>query len=61
MTHNANRFRIANKKSPVVYGSTEGRGCFYRLADGQTFTLSHSDCEHVGHPRWAHIREEIAA
>lgn len=54
----ARNFLFHNAGSPVVYGSVEGQGCTYRLANGRTFRLSSADCQHVGHPRWAHIQEE---
>jgi hypothetical protein len=62
MTHRAHRFLEANRSSAVVYGSVignGGKGCFYRLADEQTFTLTAEECRMVGAPRWAF--EEIAA
>lgn len=59
MSYLAARFLEANKRSPVVYGSVldphrGGRGCFYRLEDGKTFTLTAEDCRTVGFPRWAY-------
>lgn len=56
MTANLRRFLDANKRSPVVYGSvigSGGKGCFYRLADGSTWTLRALECAAIGVPRWA--------
>lgn len=69
MTHKANLFIEANKRSPVVYGSVitdrrfrgdgppPSRGCCYRLANGETFRLALRDVRAVGQPRWAHEDE----
>jgi hypothetical protein len=64
-TYRAKRFIEANRKSPIVYGSvlTDPRncdehgipiskGCYYRLASGETFKLNVEDCRAVGFPRW---------
>jgi hypothetical protein len=59
-TYRARRFREANRRSPVVYGSVigeGGKGCFYRLADEQTFELNAEECRAIGHPRWAFEEE----
>lgn len=56
MSKNGERFVAANAKSPVVYGAVIGRGgkgCTYRLADGQEFRLSSADCREIGKPNWA--------
>jgi hypothetical protein len=59
MTQKAKRFLEANTESPVVYGSVIGKpgdvkGVFYRLANGQTFTLNCLDSKALpGTPRWA--------
>lgn len=56
MTRNATNFARHNAASPVVYGSALGpdgnpSGCFYRLANDKTFTLSSAECRMV-EPRW---------
>lgn len=63
MTRASRNFSNANAASPVVYGSVlDGPlgGCFYRLADGKTFTLTAHDCRQV-EPRWAFEPETEAA
>lgn len=65
MSVRARSFVRANADSPVVYGSVIGgdkgpgfvTGCYYRLENGKTFTLTTADCRRVK-PRWLH---EIAA
>jgi hypothetical protein len=57
LTEKAKRFIAANAESPVVYGSAQGpagkpTGCYYRLANGQTFRLTSAECGQVGMPRW---------
>lgn len=63
LTPRQRRFVAANRISPVVYGSVlgnGGKGCFYRLADGQTFTLTARDCATIGQQvRWA-FYEKVA-
>ena len=64
MTRNARAFLAANAQSPVVYGSVKGRGgagCIYRLADDTLFDLSALDCHYIGHPRWAHMADDVEA
>jgi hypothetical protein len=57
---NAQRFSAANARSPVVHAevTSNGRGdpvgCFYRLANGETFNLTAEDCQPIT-PRWAHL------
>jgi len=46
-----------NKRSPVVSGAAignGGRGAYYRLANGQAFTLTRAECEALPptFPRW---------
>jgi hypothetical protein len=65
MTQKAHLFMAANEQSPVVYGSVitparwQGRGrppskgCYFRLKDGQTFTLGLADLRAMERePRW---------
>lgn len=59
MTVRARSFLAANAESRVVYGSVTDVGVTYRLENGKVFNLSRADCQHVGHPRWAHL--DIAA
>lgn len=56
-TLKAQRFVDANQGSPLVYQSTQGQGCFFRLADGKTFDMTGADCESIrGYElRWRHL------
>lgn len=56
-TQKAARLVEANRTSALVYQSTSGDGCFYRLADGQTFDMSTLDCMSIRDfvPRWRHL------
>lgn len=55
MTLKTDRFLIANRRSPVVYGSVIEGGCVYRLADGTVWTLKSAEAREIGQPRWAHL------
>jgi hypothetical protein len=61
-TLKASRFIEANRESALVYQTTEGAGCFCRLADGRTFDLTAADCMSMRDyvPRWRHL-ESVAA
>lgn len=64
MSEQANAFRAANRRSPVVSGAAignGGQGAHYTLANGQQFTLNRADCELVGMPRWATPRKPRAS
>lgn len=54
MTPNAETFRAANTRSPVVQGNVLGRagGADYTLKNGKTYTLSAAECREVGLIRW---------
>lgn len=65
MTLKAERFLEANKRSGIVYGSATtcprrrdeagdplATGVYYRLADGQTFTLGRKDLAFIPAVRW---------
>lgn len=56
-TLKAQRFIEANKESPLVYQSTDGDGCSFRLADGRRFDLSTLDTMSIRdyYPRWRHL------
>lgn len=55
MTRNARAFLEANRRSPVISGAvigSGGKGGYYTLANGQSFTLNVRECEQVGLPWW---------
>lgn len=57
MTKNAEAFKKANAKSPVIEGhviSLEHGGGQYTLRDGKVFRLSAEECREVGEVRWAY-------
>jgi hypothetical protein len=56
-TAKAQRFIDANATARLVYQSTTGDGCMYRLEDDQTFELSTADCLSIRdyEPRWRHL------
>jgi hypothetical protein len=56
MTHKAHLFIEANRESPLVYQSSDGDKCLFRLKDGRTFELTAKDCLAIPEPpRWAHL------
>lgn len=55
MTPNAEQFRQANARSPVVEGTViglGGEGAIYRLQSGRTFTLTAVEVDQVAPIRW---------
>lgn len=56
-TLKAARFIEANQASPLVYQSTDGDGCTFRLADGKRFDLTAVDCLSIRDyfPWWGHL------
>lgn len=61
MPRRARNFLVANEDSPVVYGSVDGCGVTYRLANGKMFRLNMEEARRAPNPKWAFVEKSINA